>query len=381
MLVDKLKLQPVLEFNTWLILPENISKIDKLNIALLKEDFESASKIVSNIKTFDYKKLYNLGNLYLLQSYFSFLSTGDYVKYAQNALSYYEMSLKLSPSYVKKKNIIYNLNLSKNFLSLAYVYFCNNMFLGFIQKVEEINLTLDKILTVLKQQNKALKKWYYYDDLKKCIDSLRADSFKNIESIYNNKDFFKKTKIGLIYKMQDFVDEEDICYAQKDLFLQKYGNSLKSSLEYFNDFLKLQSNLLKVYQKADYLQMKLLCENKHKIAKKLANKNKEMEKNYQNLSELANNPKPSRNNENNKDNQNKQESNWWKEAIERESFKEYTKDLIKKLQEQNEDYIRKLIREKSKQIYDPSNYIKKLFKDFYWNNDYYKEKKIQTLGK
>ena len=106
-----------------------------------------------------------------------------------------------------------------------------------------------------------------------------------------------------------------------------------------------------------------------------------MEKNYQNLSELANNPKPSRNNENNKDNQNKQESNWWKEAIERESFKEYTKDLIKKLQEQNEDYIRKLIREKSKQIYDPSNYIKKLFKDFYWNNDYYKEKKIQTLGK
>jgi len=123
------------------------------------------------------------------------LSTGDYVKYAQNALSYYEISLKSSPSYIKKKNIIYNLNLSKNFLNLAYVYFCDNMFLNFIKKTEKIDLVLNKALLVLKQQNKALEKWYYYNDLKKCIDSLKADSSRNIEIIYDNKDFFKKTKI------------------------------------------------------------------------------------------------------------------------------------------------------------------------------------------
>ena len=378
LLVDKLKLQPILEFDTGLNLPENITKTDKFNIAILAKDFKKADKILSNVKTFDHKKLYNLWNLYLLKSYSSFLSTGDYVKYAQNALSYYEISLKSSPSYIKKKNIIYNLNLSKNFLNLAYVYFCDNMFLNFIKKTEKIDLVLNKALLVLKQQNKALEKWYYYNDLKKCIDSLKADSSRNIEIIYDNKDFFKKTKIWLIYKMQDFVDNEDTCYAQKDLFFQKYGNSLDSSLKYFNEFLKLQSDLLKVYQKADYFQMKLLCENKNKLSKKLSKKNKKMEENYKNLSDLANKPKPNRNKEKNK--QDKEENNKGKTKVDKK-FKEYTKDLIKELKEQNKDYIKKLIREKSKEIYDPASYIKNLFKDFYWNDVYYKEKKVQNSGK
>jgi hypothetical protein len=65
-------------------------------------------------------------------------------------------------------------------------------------------------------------------------------------------------------------------------------------LEYFQKFLKLQSDLLKVYEKADYQQMKLLCNNKNKVANNLSKLNKQMQKNFQNLSDLANKPKPHR---------------------------------------------------------------------------------------
>jgi len=41
-------------------LPENITKTDKFNIAILAKDFKKADKILSNVKTFDHKKLYNL---------------------------------------------------------------------------------------------------------------------------------------------------------------------------------------------------------------------------------------------------------------------------------------------------------------------------------
>jgi hypothetical protein len=75
---------------------------------------------------------------------------------------------------------------------------------------------------------------------------------------------------------------------------QKYNSSLSGSLEYFTKFLKLQKDLLKVYTKADYSQMKLLCDNKNKVAKNLSKLNQKMQKNYQNLSDLANKPKPSR---------------------------------------------------------------------------------------
>jgi TRAP-type C4-dicarboxylate transport system substrate-binding protein len=46
-------------------------------------------------------------------------------------------------------------------------------------------------------------------------------------------------------------------------------------------------------------------------------------------------------------------------------FENYTKDVIKRLEKQNKTYIEKLIKEKSVPVYNPSDYIKNLFKDFY----------------
>jgi hypothetical protein len=63
-----------------------------------------------------------------------------------------------------------------------------------ILETSKILSTLNQILQVLKQQDKALNNRYAYKDLKKCIDSLKADSSKNIALIYENKDFFQKVK-------------------------------------------------------------------------------------------------------------------------------------------------------------------------------------------
>ncbi len=409
--LDQLKLSKNVFFFSGFNINADIWKFDKINLLVLQKDFSQAVKEFSNFKTFDYKTFFNIANIYLLKSYFQVASnTWNYIENIQNAVSYYQASLSTSPSYVWKKKIVYNYDLAKWFLQFAYVNFCDNLFVKMILETNKVLSTLNQILQVLKQQDKALNNRYAYKDLKKCIDSFKADASKNITLIYENKDFFQKVKNGLIYKMEDYVGNEDLCYQKRQLISDKYWKSLSGSLEYFQKFLKLQSDLLKVYERADYQQMKLLCNNKSKVANNLSKLNKQMQKNFQNLSDLANKPKPHRKKKKSQqeqaENQNwkkkeqlKQDKNWQKQQAGKQNqqakqwkqdkkgsqmekkFENYTKDVIKRLEKQNKTYIEKLIKEKSVPVYNPSDYIKNLFKDFYWNDSYYQELKEQSMGK
>ncbi len=387
------KINLVSVFSKELIENNNLEWLDKLNILTLWKNFSLIDKELSSIKTFNYKTLFNIWNIYLLKSYYWFYkNTWDYIENIKNAIYYYEWSLLSAPSYARKKKILYNYNLSKFFLKISYVYFCDNMFIKMINKTKTIIKILENTLLVLKEQNKELKKWGYYKDLKQCINWLKADSNKNILLVYDNKSFFLKTQSWLIDSMIEFTNKEDICYQKKQIINEKYNKSLDWSIIYFKNFLDLQSKLLTIYKQADYLQMKMLCNKKNNISNKMSKLNKDMQKNFKNLSDLANKPKKRQNKQkwdkknqykkqknNNKANKNDQkESN--KSRIDKK-FEEYTNYTIKRLEEQNKRYINKIIIERSSKDFNWKLYIEKLFKEFNWKKDYYYKEKKQTIWK
>ena len=388
--IDYLKITPTLNY-TFLtgVKTLELPDTDKSNIFLLSKNFSQARSEIYRKNTFTYKDFYNLGNIYFLNflDYFKKL-TGDYVKLVQQANSNYSLSLDMLPSYAIKYPVIFNSNLAKLSVWASYVVFCDNLFLTLLDKVQKIIKLLDWLTDILKQQDYYLKKWYVYKDLSNCIDSLRADSSKNIWLVYQNKIFFGKVKNWLIYKMIDYVNNEDLCYQQKELINQKYSDSLISSLDYFNKFYDLQKKLLLIYKKADYFQMKYLCENKSKLSKKISKQNSKMEKNYEKLSDLANKPKPHRKNKNNPKQEHKQDKKqankkeYDKNAKPDEKFNVFKQDIIKRLNEMNKHYIYQMINDWSNlkgNVYQ--NYIKKLFRKFNDVTKDYMQNKQESIGK
>lgn len=386
--VTNLKTSDEINFFSW----KNFSKleldlVDKINLKILSKDFSWALENYFSNKKFSYKDYYNIWNIFLLDSYFWFWKKW-YIQDIQNAITYYDISIKNAPNYVDKFRILKNNALANSVLNFSYVYFCDHLFLKMISETSILLKKLDKLVSILKRQLVVLNKRYYFDDLKRCIDSLKSDANKNIYLVYENKKFFSNVKRWLFYKLIDFNHNERDCYQKRNLIIGKYADSIKNSIEYFDKFYKLQDNLLKVYSWATYTQMKLLCDNKSKIAKNLAKENKKMQKNYQNLSDLANKPKPHRKHKNkeqtnNKSSENKLQKNDKSKNKQQYSkqFEEYTKSVLDSLIRKNKDIIKQIMNEKSQDVFNPKVYIDRLFKKFNWKQDYYLEKKVQTSGK
>ena len=389
--VDNLKARPVVSFSQ--ISGYDFDNLlldfkDKINLKVLSKDFTGALSEYFLSSTFSYKDYFNIWNIFLLKGYFWFWNTW-YVQNIQNALSYYKISLENAPSYVWKKNILVNDDFALGFLNFSYVYFCDNLFLSMISKTNFLLEKLDRLVSILKKQLTVLNKRYYYQDFKKCIDSLKSDASKNIYLVYQNKAFFLNVKKGLFYKLIGYNHKEFDCYQKRNLIIWKYADSIQNSISYFNKFYTLQSNLLKVYSWASYTQMKLLCDNKSKVANKLSQENKKMEKNYQKLSDLANQPKPHRKKKNkeqansnkNKSSSNQKNENGKKNPAYEKQFEEYTKSVLDNLRKKNQNIIKQIMDEKSQDKFNPKQYIDRLFKSFNWKEDYYLYKKEQTSGK
>ena len=162
--VDLLKLQPQVWFITGFSVDQlDLGLMDKINILILEKKFSQAEQQFASLNSYDWKSFFNIGNLYLLKSYFKIqASTGDYIKDIQAAISSYKASLDTAPAYTMKKKIVYNYDIAKNLLSFGYVYFCDNLFIKMIYLTKEILAKLDEVITILKQQDEALKKWYAY---------------------------------------------------------------------------------------------------------------------------------------------------------------------------------------------------------------------------
>jgi len=389
--IDSLKNKKIIEFLN--LSGSKFNKLqlsfqDEINLLVLSKNLSQAEKKYFQYTTFSYKDYFNIWNIFLLKWYFNFGKTW-FINNFTKSLVYYDISLKNSPSYVSKEKILFNQNLASSVLKFSYLYFCDNLFLSMIKNINNLLNKIDNLIVVLKKQMEVLNKWNYYKDLSKCIIQLKADANKNIYLAYENKKFFLNTKRWIFYKLLKYNWNEFDCYQKRNYFISKYKDSIESSLKYFDKFYTLQNNLLKVYSGATYFQMKLLCENRSKLAKKMSKENKKMEKNYKNLSDLANTPKPQRKHKKPNKESSTNKSNWDQKTLDKswnnvnydKQFQEYTKSVLESLKKKNKDIINQIMKEKSQDIFNPMMYIKNLFKKFNWKKDYYLNKKEQTNWK
>jgi len=350
------------------------SNVDISNLELLNKNFSWAKNLLYSGNEFSYKKLYNLWNIYLLQAYDMFIKNETwYIDVIKQAISVYNTSLENMPSYAAKKWILSNLNIATNFLNFAYVYYCDNLFVQMIEKTIKIDkIILDNIDILIKQEN-ALNKWLKYDDLKSCIESFKDNVDKNINILYDTKNFFDNVNKWLISFLKDFQQDEISCYQQSPAIKLKYKESIDSSYYYYEKFLKQQKDLLNVFQKANKEQIKILCENKDKLNKNQEKENQKMSKNFYKLQDLKDNNQQQRK-------QQEKQGKEKKEPVPKDQ-KRY-KDEVQSLQDENKNLIEQIQNIKTQNNYDPLKYIQELFKNFYANDNDFKEgKKENSVGK
>jgi len=348
---------------------------DISNLYIITNQLNKAEKIIKNKNEYGYQDFYNLWNIYFLKSYEKFKNNWTwYIENIQNTISYYNYALETIPDYKRKDFIINNDNLAKDFLSYLYFYECNQFFIKLIKKNTNLLNLLDKLEQTLKRQIKQLNKWEQYDEIKNCIRQFESDAVKNLSIIADNKTFFQETKKWIVSLLKYYVDDSEICYKNKKSFESKYYDSLNSSERYFNDFSNTQNNLLKVFDKANLSQIKKLCENKDKLAKKQKKKNKNMTDNYKDLQDLMNNKK--------KRKKKKPEKPWKKENWNWDKKKYNKTQDQKNIEKEAKDIIKKVQERKTKSNYTPMNYINHLFKGFYWNkDDFINFDKKNSIGK
>ena len=380
---SKLKSQNTIPFSNYKYNTKFLN-IDIANLKLLNKDFSWAKNMLYKTNEYSYKKLYNLWNIYLLQAYNNFSKNKTwYINLTKQASAFYETSLENIPSYKNKKQILSNLNIAWNFLNFLYVHTCDNLFVNMIKKVIKINKLIPDIINVLENQETTLNKRLKYDDLKICINSFKKDVNKNISTLYDTKDFFDKANNWLKISLKSFQWNEVVCYQQSPAIKSKYKESISSSYEYYTKFLKKQKDLLKIFDKANKKQIKLLCDNKNKLADKQNKENTKMNKNFNNLKDLAQKSEHKRQQSEQKQEeqgrikeQNKKDTKK-NEQKNKEENKKYS-NKVQSLEKQNKDIIEQIQKIKTQDNYNPLKYIQDLFKEFYANDKDFKDGKKQN---
>ena len=269
---------------------KNIDTTDIINLYTIKMDLEKAEQIINSKNKYTWEDFYNLWNIYFLKWYKIFKENKSWaIEDIQNAISNYDLALETIPSYKKKKFIVNNLNLAKQYLTILYVYECNKFFINLISTNNKIINKLTNLISIFQKQIKNIQKWKKYPEFEKCMKSFEKDAFKNIEIIWTNINFFQKTKKWIINIYQYYQDNEDVCYLNKKYMENKYKESLDSSLKYFSKFEDKQSKILYLFEKWTKKYIKQLCDGKWKLSKQQSKENQKMSKNFNNLNELLNN--------------------------------------------------------------------------------------------
>ncbi len=354
-------------YNSWFL------NIDISNFYLLNKNITWAKQLLYNLDEYSYKELYNLWNIYFLDSYYSFSSGKTwYVNKAKQSISFYENSLENIPWYKSKEKILKNLWLSQAFLDFLYVYNCDNLFVSMIEKINNLIKLLPNTMEILKSQQLALNERLEHDDLRSCIQSFKNEADKNISILYDNKDFFTEVSKWLINRLKKFQWDELSCYQQSPAIKSKYKDSIDSSYDYYTKFFQKQKDMLKIFEKANKQQIEQLCNNRDKLADKQNKENQQMNNNFNDLNELTEKPQQQ---------EKKEPKEWEKKGSEEDSNQDWEKEeknkkyneQVQSLETQNKDLIEQIQRNKTQDNYNPLEYIQELFKEFYANDEDFKK--------
>jgi len=178
--------------------------------------------------------------------------------------------------------------------------------------------------------------------------------------------------------LKDFQEHEVVCYQQSPAIKSKYKESIYSSYDYYTKFLKKQKDLLKIFEKANKQQIKMLCNNKDKIADQQNKQNQKMNKNFNNLKDLTQKRQQQEQQKKKGQKENKEQNKKDAKKDENEKKNKMYNDKVQSLEEQNKNLIGQIQKIKTQDNYDPLKYIKNLFKEFYANDEDFKKGKRQN---
>jgi len=363
---------------TWL----NLKPLDKSNIFVLNKDLNKAEQILLKKKEYNYADYYNLANINLLKSKYTFEhNLTGYIDFARKSIYYYNTSLELVPSYKKKYFILNNLNVAKKYLNYLYFYDCNKFLLQLSNLTKKIQNKLYNTNQILDMELPALKKWENDKDLKQCILEFKVDIFRNKKNISLNINFVGLILKWIYLKWKTYIDNYDVCYQDRFLLKDKYFKSLDNINSYFSSFKSKQIYLLDVFLNWTKQDIEKLCSMRSKMAWNQKKENDDIIDSYKKLNDLL--PK---NNKNKKEGWKKSEdknkdkiNNKWKN---KKKIKKYNDKKIESIYKESKDTFKKLQDIKTKKYYKPYDYIKKIFKKFYGNEkDFLDNVKENSVGK